>query len=163
MSCFFFNEPATTEISTLSLHDALPIAGSFAPSRASFATWLYRIARNRATDLDRRRKARPSPVGEHGLYALPGGPRPEEAVDAWDVATALSSIPKEHREVLELAYFDDLSQREISRRTGIPLGTIKSRDRKSVVQGKSVDLGGRRIIKKKTPCSDYPPSSTPSL
>lgn len=67
------------------------------------------------------------PAGEHGLYALPGGPRPEEAVDAWDVATALSSIPREHREVLELAYFEDLSQREISRRTGLPLGTIKSR------------------------------------
>ena len=26
-----------------------------------------------------------------------------------------------------MAYFEDLSQREISRRTGVPLGTIKSR------------------------------------
>ena len=102
-------------------------AASFDPTRASFATWLYRIARNRATDLDRRRRARPRPVGEHGLYALPGGPRPEEAVDAWDVANALSSLRSEHREVLELAYFEDLSQREISRLTGVPLGTIKSR------------------------------------
>jgi RNA polymerase sigma-70 factor (ECF subfamily) len=102
-------------------------AASFDPTRASFATWLYRVARNRATDLDRRRRARPSSAGEHGLYALPGGPKPEEAVDAWDVSTALSSIPSEHREVLELAYFEGLSQREISRRTGIPLGTIKSR------------------------------------
>ncbi len=102
-------------------------AASFDPARASFATWLYRIARNRATDLDRRRRARPRPAGEHGLYAIPGGPRPEEAVDAWDVAAALSSIPSEYREVLTLAYFEDLSQREISRRTGIPLGTIKSR------------------------------------
>lgn len=102
-------------------------AASFDPARASFATWLYRIARNRATDLDRRRRARPRPSGEHGLYALPGGPRPEESVDAWDVADALSRLPNEHREVLELAYFEDLSQREISRLTGIPLGTIKSR------------------------------------
>jgi RNA polymerase sigma-70 factor (ECF subfamily) len=102
-------------------------AASFDPSRASFATWLYRIARNRATDLDRRRRVRPRSAGEHGLYALPGGPLPEEAVDAWDVANALSRLPSEHREVLELAYFEDLSQREISRQTGIPLGTIKSR------------------------------------
>lgn len=102
-------------------------AASFDPTKASFATWLYRIARNRATDLDRRRRVRPRPGGEHGLYALPGGPRPEEAVDAWDVASALSRLPSEHREVLELAYFEDLSQREISRLTGIPLGTIKSR------------------------------------
>jgi RNA polymerase sigma-70 factor (ECF subfamily) len=102
-------------------------AASFDRTRASFATWLYRIARNRATDLDRRRKVRPSSAGERGLYALPGGPRPEEAVDAWDVAAALSSIPSEYRELLWLAYFEDLTQREISRRTGLPLGTIKSR------------------------------------
>jgi RNA polymerase sigma-70 factor, ECF subfamily len=102
-------------------------AASFDQERASFATWLYRIARNRATDLDRRRRVRPRPAGEHGLYAIAGGPRPEEAVDAWDVAAALSTIPSQYREVLEMAYFEDLSQREISRRTGIPLGTIKSR------------------------------------
>jgi RNA polymerase sigma-70 factor, ECF subfamily len=102
-------------------------AASFDRARASFATWLYRIARNRATELDRRRRVRPRPAGERGLYALAGGPRPEEAVDEWDVAAALSSIPSQYREVLELAYFEDLSQREISRRTGVPLGTIKSR------------------------------------
>ena len=102
-------------------------AASFDRTRAGFATWLYRIARNRATDLDRRRRVRPRPAGERGLYALAGGPAPEEAVDAWDVAAALSTIPSQYREVLELAYFEDLSQREISRRTGVPLGTIKSR------------------------------------
>ena len=102
-------------------------AASFDQARASFATWLYRIARNRATDMDRRRRVRPRPAGEHGLYTVAGGPRPEEAVDAWDVAAALSSIPGKYRQVLELAYFEDLSQREISRRTGLPLGTIKSR------------------------------------
>jgi RNA polymerase sigma-70 factor (ECF subfamily) len=102
-------------------------AASFDRDRAGFATWLYRIARNRATDLDRRRRVRPRPAGERGLYALAGGPRPEEAVDEWDVAAALSSIPSQYREVLQMAYFEDLSQREISRRTGVPLGTIKSR------------------------------------
>ena len=48
-------------------------------------------------------------------------------MDGWDVASALARIPEEHREVLILAYFEGLSQREISRRTGVPLGTIKSR------------------------------------
>jgi RNA polymerase sigma-70 factor (ECF subfamily) len=43
------------------------------------------------------------------------------------VAQALARIPKEHREVLTLAYFEGLSQREISQRTGVPMGTIKSR------------------------------------
>ncbi len=102
-------------------------AASFDPSRASFATWLYRITRNRSVDLSRRRRARPQSAGENLLRAVPGGPEPEASVDGWDVARALSRLPEEYREVLTLAYFEGLSQREISLRTGVPLGTIKSR------------------------------------
>jgi RNA polymerase sigma-70 factor (ECF subfamily) len=102
-------------------------AASFDPERASFATWLYRITRNRAVDLDRRRQVRPLSAGEDRLRTAPGGPEPEASVDGWDVARALTRIPEEHREILTLAYFEGLSQREISRRTGVPLGTIKSR------------------------------------
>jgi RNA polymerase sigma-70 factor (ECF subfamily) len=102
-------------------------AGSFDPGRASFTTWLYRIARNRAVDLNRRRQVRPFSAGEEPLRNVSGGPEPEGGVDGWDIVRALSRIPEEHREVLTLAYFEGLSQREISRRTGIPLGTIKSR------------------------------------
>jgi RNA polymerase sigma factor (sigma-70 family) len=102
-------------------------AGSFDRGRASFATWLYRITRNRATDLDRRRRVRPLSAGEEPLWNVSGGPDPEASVALWDMARALSRISEEHREVLTLAYFEGLSQREISRLTGLPLGTIKSR------------------------------------
>jgi RNA polymerase sigma-70 factor (ECF subfamily) len=102
-------------------------AGSFDRNRASFATWLYRITRNRATDLDRRRRVRPLSAGEEPLWNVSGGPDPEASVAIWDIARALSRISEEHREVLTLAYFEGLTQREISRRTGIPLGTVKSR------------------------------------
>ncbi|MDQ3863819.1 MAG: sigma-70 family RNA polymerase sigma factor, partial [Actinomycetota bacterium] len=102
-------------------------AGSFDPGRASFTTWLYRITRNRAVDLNRRRQVRPVSAGEEPLRHVSGGPEPERGVDGWDVARALSRIPDEHREVLTLTYFEGLSQREISHRTGVPLGTIKSR------------------------------------
>src|SRR5690348_18308019 len=37
LSFFFFNDPATTEIYTLSLHDALPISRRRSPSRSSRA------------------------------------------------------------------------------------------------------------------------------
>jgi RNA polymerase sigma-70 factor, ECF subfamily len=102
-------------------------AGSFDQDLASFATWLYRITRNRATDLDRRRRVRPLSAGEEPLRNFSGDPNPEASVALWDMARALSRISEEHREVLTLAYFEGLSQREISRRTGIPLGTVKSR------------------------------------
>ncbi len=102
-------------------------AGSFDQDRASFATWLYRITRNRATDLDRKRRVRPLSAGEQPLRNFSDGPDPEASVALWDMARALSRISEEHREVLTLAYFEGLSQREISRHTGIPLGTVKTR------------------------------------
>src|ERR671911_2062739 len=61
-------------------------AASFDPSRASFATWLYRVTRNRVVDLARRRRARPQSAGEDRLLAFSGGSEPEASVDGWDVA-----------------------------------------------------------------------------
>jgi len=45
------------------------------------------------------------------------------------VRAAVASLPQEQREVLSLAFWSGLSQTEIARRTGAPLGTVKSRVR----------------------------------
>jgi len=102
-------------------------AGGFDPVRASSATWLYRITRNRATDLVRRRKARVRTVENEPLLE-PGESDPSGALSRnFDVAAALSRLSPAHRELLVLAYFRGLSQREISERTNTPLRTVKSR------------------------------------
>ncbi|HJQ28192.1 MAG TPA: sigma-70 family RNA polymerase sigma factor [Rubrobacter sp.] len=102
-------------------------ASGFDPTRASFATWVYRITRNRATDLIRRRKARVRTIDSEPLFE-PGETDPSGDLSRnFDVAVALSRLSVVHREVLVLAYFHGLSQREISDRTGTPLGTVKSR------------------------------------
>ena len=102
-------------------------ATRFDPARASFATWVYRITRNRATDLIRRRKARVRTIDSEPLFE-PGETDPSDELSRnFDVAAALSRLSTVHREVLVLAYFHGLSQREISERTGTPLGTVKSR------------------------------------
>jgi RNA polymerase sigma-70 factor, ECF subfamily len=102
-------------------------AAGFDPARASFATWIYRITRNRATDLIRRRRARVRTVGAE-RRPEPGEEDPAgELSQSFDVASALSLLSPTHREVLILAYFHGLSQSEISRRTNTPLGTVKSR------------------------------------
>jgi RNA polymerase sigma-70 factor, ECF subfamily len=102
-------------------------AAGFDPSRASFATWVYRITRNRATDLIRRRRARVRTV-ERELLFESGETDPSGGLSRnFDVAAALSRLSEVHREVLVLAYFHGFSQREISEHTGTPLGTVKSR------------------------------------
>lgn len=99
-------------------------ASAFDPARAGFATWVYRITRNRATDLIRRRRARVRTVsGDSPLEEDATG----ELSRSFDLASALSRLSPVHREVLTLAYFEGLSQSEISRRTSTPLGTVKSR------------------------------------
>jgi RNA polymerase sigma-70 factor (ECF subfamily) len=103
-------------------------AGSFDPDRASFRTWLYGIARNAIIDLKRRQAVRPA-LTAHPLDEEQGATDDsfERALLSWQVAAALERLTPEHRQVIRLAHFQGLTLREISERTGIPLGTVKSR------------------------------------
>lgn len=102
----------------------------FDPSRASAATWIFTIARNRRIDMIRKQR-RPEPED------LPWGPEAEP--DQEDVLTlqqetaklreALDNLPDAQKKLIERAYFGDLSHSEIAAETGLPLGTIKSRIR----------------------------------
>ena len=127
-------------------------SGTFDPSRGSFSTWLYRVTRSVAVDLYRKRarRVRPVPDGElHIATTRDSFADPQEVVDeswlSWRVSRALEMLDAPHREVIELAHFSGLSQREISEQTGVPLGTVKTRTasaykslRKDLVaQGKS--------------------------
>lgn len=102
----------------------------FDPARASVATWVFTIARNRRIDLLRKAR-RPEPED------LPWGPEPEpDQADAMvlqqesaQLGKALKTLPAAQRELIEKAYFGDLSHGEIANLTGLPLGTIKSRIR----------------------------------
>lgn len=105
-------------------------AEQFDPTRASVATWIFTIARNRRIDMLRRDR-RPEPE------ELPWGPEPEpEQADvlalqqeAEHLSEAIKSLPDEQRDLIEKAYFGDLTQSQIAKATGLPLGTIKSRIR----------------------------------
>jgi RNA polymerase sigma-70 factor (ECF subfamily) len=102
----------------------------FDPARASVATWIFTIARNRKIDALRKQR-RPEPED------LTWGPEAEP--DQEDVLTlqqeserltqALDQLPEKQRDLIRKAYFGDLSHSEIAEQTGLPLGTIKSRIR----------------------------------
>ena len=100
----------------------------FDPSRASVATWIFTIARNKKIDALRKQR-RPEPEN------LEWGPEAEpEAADilvlqqeSQQLTEAMAALPSQQRELIEKAYFGDLSHSEIAAETGLPLGTIKSR------------------------------------
>ena len=51
---------------------------------------------------------------------------------AWRVHRALEELPEKEREVLELAYWSEMSQSEVADYLNIPLGTVKTRTRSAL-------------------------------
>ncbi|MBW9205832.1 sigma-70 family RNA polymerase sigma factor [Mumia sp. zg.B53] len=93
-----------------------------------FTGWLFTIAHRRAVDTLRARRhvvvdmdlARDL-VGDDGRETV------NRFADAADVRWAVARLPEHERTVLELAYFRELTQREIAVRLDVPLGTVKAR------------------------------------
>jgi RNA polymerase sigma-70 factor (ECF subfamily) len=107
-------------------------ASRYDPARSSVSTWLVLLARSRALDRLRARGSR-----ERTAEAAAAEPRAdasskgEERVVQGErrrrVREALAALPEEQRRVLELAFWEGLSQSEIASRTATPLGTVKTR------------------------------------
>jgi RNA polymerase sigma-70 factor (ECF subfamily) len=109
-------------------------ASSYSQERGSPEAWLMVMTRSRAIDklrsLRRREQRAVSSeevgaVGEGGTVG--SGAAASEA--RLTVRGALARLPEAQRIVLELAYFDGLTQSEIAARLGEPLGTVKTRMR----------------------------------
>jgi RNA polymerase sigma factor (sigma-70 family) len=100
-------------------------AGTFDATRGSVAAWLYAVARNAAAQLVRRGQAGASLIVLDDQTA----DAERDPVIGLALHAALTRLPATEREVLELAYFDDMTQTQIAARLGIPLGTVKTRTR----------------------------------
>lgn len=94
----------------------------------NFAGWIARVTRNRAVDMLRKRSRLDTDLGE-----LPQDAGVDEqafsAIDAQAVRKALAALPAEQRVPIELGFFGGKTHEEISRDSGTPLGTIKTRIR----------------------------------
>lgn len=108
-------------------------ADAYDPGRASVRAWLLMQVHHRAVDTVRHEEALRRRTSAP-IQAPAPPPGPDDVVeDAWlahrraRVCDALEHLPGEQREVLELAYFSGLTQSRVAEKTGIPLGTVKSR------------------------------------
>jgi RNA polymerase sigma-70 factor, ECF subfamily len=101
--------------------------------RSSVSTWLILIARSRAIDRLRTRKV-VERTHETALQENPvehASPEGAEAVFVHErrerVRSEMDKLPPEQRQVLELAFYEGLSQSEIAAKADLPLGTVKTR------------------------------------
>jgi RNA polymerase sigma-70 factor (ECF subfamily) len=123
-------------------------AGSFDIKKGNLYSWLITMARNRSIDRIRSKnfKAQYNKSGlnkaeEMGLeqkYNLRSDFDLHHMIDELDIRAiilnALNALPPEQKKVIELAYYDGLTQMEMSETLNIPLGTIKTRTRQALIK-----------------------------
>jgi RNA polymerase sigma-70 factor, ECF subfamily len=102
-------------------------AERFDPERASVATFTFAIARNVVTDLWRRAQVRPASDGIVVEDMVTARDDVEPMLTGLLVRDALASLSPEHRQVLELGYYQGMRQTEVAERLQIPVGTVKTR------------------------------------
>ena len=100
-------------------------ASLFDPARGSAAAWLLTVSRRTALNLRGGRRPAPS---DHE----PEDASPPVEVDAFWLEAALARLGERERTVIELAYYDDLSESAIAKRLRVPLGSVKSWKRRGL-------------------------------
>ncbi|MGL4174390.1 MAG: RNA polymerase sigma factor [Actinomycetota bacterium] len=94
----------------------------------SLGGWIFTIARRRAVDTLRSRRT--TVVSVDVLREVVGDDGRDIAEKyAWsaDLRTAMSRLPQAQRQALEMAYFEDRTQKEIAHELDVPVGTVKAR------------------------------------
>ncbi|MGW2142327.1 sigma-70 family RNA polymerase sigma factor [Streptomyces sp. NPDC001773] len=129
----------------------------YRPDRGPVPAWLVGITRRKIADALSARTRRTELVAaaaaappSHAAVA----DAPDHLLDHIVVTGELARLPRVQRDVLTLAFFGDLTQVQIARRTGMPLGTVKSHARRGLQQ-----LRGRLATDSAAVTTYEPPNS----
>ena len=120
----------------------LQVSAKFDPRRGSFYTYLMMLARSRTIDRLRSKRSQGRFWQDIGKLKdsidQKKSHSPMEIVSTEERATqvrnALQQLSLHQRRVLELSYYEGLSQSEIAKRLNIPLGTVKTHSRRGLLQ-----------------------------
>ena len=122
-------------------------AARYSASRGAVAAWLMTLARSRAIDRLRAKRARPGDVSDErvaGQLVDAGPPADSLVLSSEQVArvrAALDELPLLQRAAIELAYYEGLTHAEIADRLEQPLGTVKTRIRLAMLKLRDVLAG----------------------
>lgn len=107
-------------------------AGAFDADRGTFGPWLITVARNQAVDYLRSVEGKAAKNGlpmediSHPAFFIDLDGKLHDSAQIERIRVALGSLNENQRRVIELAYFEGLSQTEMAERINQPLGTVKT-------------------------------------
>ena len=113
----------------------------FDPAKGTLAGWLIGIARYKVVDAQRATGRTPTPVEDPPEAEVASAPT-DQLGDQLLVAHALETLSPRARQVVELAFYSDLTQTQIAERLSLPLGTVKSDMRRALVRLRAELEGG---------------------
>ena len=141
------NQETAEEVTVDVFHDVWRKASAYDPANGPVFGWIMNQARCRAIDRLRfeQRKKRSNEY-PHSLLATTDIADPQQAAlfedDSRRLQTALETLSPEEREVIQSAYFSELTYAEVAKKLNQPLGTVKTRIRSGL--GKLRDVLGRK-------------------
>lgn len=109
---------------------------SYDASKGRLFTWMVKIARNLAIDTLRSKgfkKQKQIVTDENSVSNYSDGTS-NEKYDTIGIKKNLATLKPEQRIILDMAYFGGYTQDEISKQTGLPLGTVKTRMRSAILE-----------------------------
>lgn len=112
-------------------------AARFDPERGAGLTWIYAILRNRSLSILRDERRLDTDADAGAIEAVSEEDDPEAAMsklsDADALRGCLQALPAQRRDMILLAFVQGLSHGEIAGKLGMPLGTVKSWIRRSLI------------------------------
>jgi RNA polymerase sigma-70 factor (ECF subfamily) len=110
-------------------------AGFFDPALASESTFIGLITRRRAIDYLRRQSRQPGfePLDAADSIPAPAATAASISCDPEAVKSSVATLPDDTRELFQLFFEDGFTHPEIAEKTGLPLGTVKTRLRRGLI------------------------------
>jgi len=107
---------------------------SYDPDKGRLYTWMIQIARNSAIDVVRSTKYKQSKQNQEITESVYGSDSDHFNPDKIGLRRVVHMLRQEHRELVELSYFQGFTHEEIAKALNMPLGTVKTRLRNALIQ-----------------------------
>lgn len=114
---------------------------SYDPAKGRLFTWMINIARNHTIDTTRSRSFKKQAMIQNTDKSVdvPGASNEtRESFDAMGIRKQVNLLNEDHQQLIDLAYFNGFTQKEISEQLSIPIGTVKSRMRAAIIELKKI-------------------------